>query len=181
MTRPAALTLSLTTVALLALATVHLFADPFGLHRFWSEVRAQKLPYQDPVYLQERAQFYYSNGDRALAHDISQRILMITPNNKEAYKLLAAIYLKDKNYRKAEEAARAATRIDPTDGYAQLAVGESLQGQGLEDAAIQAYRAVIASKTTDARQREIAVEKLDRIKPSLSRTTESQRLEKPHP
>lgn len=172
MTRPAALTASLGIVAALLLAIIQTFADPFGLKDWWKTVAAETNPYKDPAFLYDRAEASYRSGDYAIAGDLSRRVLTVNPDNKAAYKLLTAIHLKNKDYRKAEETARAAARIDPGDADAQLAVGESLRGQGMTEEAVRAYQAVVENKIGDTRQREAAVEKLSELKSAESTPTE---------
>lgn len=172
MTRPAALTASLGIAAALSLALVQAFADPFGLNGWWKTVVSETHPYKDPAFVYEQAEASYRRGDYAIAGDLSRRVLMLNPNNKSAYKLLTAIHLKNKDYRKAEESARAAARIDPGDADVQLAVGESLRGQGMTEAAVGAYQAVVENRMGDTRPRDVALEKLSELKSAERQPTE---------
>ena len=177
MTRPIALLSSLGALAALCLITIHVFADPFGVKSWWRDVQAEPFLYNDPDFLYDRALAYYRSDDRAIARDISRRVLMVQPEYKGAYKLLTAIYLKDKNFQKAEEAARAAAKIDPTDMDAQLGVATALHGQGMDAAAAEAYEIVLNSKTSTATQQDAALRSLTELgekRAGEKRTDESQ-------
>jgi len=88
------------------------------------------------------------------------------PRNSANYVILGQVYLKLKNFEKAQDSFQAATRVDPADGKAfyLLAVSKHLRGR-LSEAAVDAQKsAEIFIKKRDKERFQKSVNLLNHIK-----------------
>ena len=150
----------------LFLLTAAMVAAPFAIgpvQQFIAEVQATKLPVDDPDFLYARAEEYYRAGELGMAHDVANRAVIVAPKYARAHKLLAAIYLKNKNYPEALKASEAAAQLDPTDPNAQLGIGSSLKEMGRTDEAEKIYQKLLKSDTASDEHRELAEQMIRQI------------------
>jgi cytochrome c-type biogenesis protein CcmH/NrfG len=163
MTRNAALLTSLGVLAVLIFAVTTLTFDPFHVRDWWRDVASATSPYEDTDYLYDQASQFYRNDDRALAHDVARRILILQPGHKNAHKLLAAIYLKNQDFASALAECREVSRIDPTDVTSQLGMASALREMGHSEEASRILETVIQSEHSTREERDEAEFRLSQV------------------
>ena len=140
----------------------------FNFREVFSDSQAAERPEFDPEYLYARALQLYEGKDRATARDVARRVIHLKPNHKDAHKLLAAIAMREQDYRAALEACKRLLMIDPVDMNGQLGVGIALRKMGETRKAEEAFRAVIGSDYSTDKQREEAHLHLAELNPPAS-------------
>jgi tetratricopeptide (TPR) repeat protein len=95
----------------------------------------------DALYLE--AMRLYNQGDNTLATEVAQRITRLHKEYIPAHKLLAALYLQNKNYSAAAEQCRAVLQVDPTDISSRVALGTALKEMKQFDNAIAVLQAIL--------------------------------------
>ncbi|MDX1933349.1 MAG: hypothetical protein SFU56_12140 [Capsulimonadales bacterium] len=116
-----------------------------------------RFPFENPDLLYREAETRYYSGDLGMAHDIARRALMVEPEFVPAYKLLAAIYFKERKYAAAEASCRSAAALAPEDNTIRIALGRTLEQQGRLAEAAETYRQVADDRHATAEQKAEAV------------------------
>jgi tetratricopeptide (TPR) repeat protein len=122
-----------------------------------------KSPYDDTDYLYEQATRLFKDDERALAHDVARRILILDPGYKNAHKLLAAIYFKNEDYSAALAECKEVSRIDPTDVPSQIGAASALSSLGQQDNATRILEFVFRSQYSNQIEREEAAFRLEQM------------------
>jgi len=132
-------------VAVLATAFCLVSADAQVVPR-GSSVRPPALSAQ-----LHRAEIAYKSGASLLEAKVRvDRVLTELPNDAQALKLRAKVYVSMKRYTEALTDARRAAAVDPDDGEAQLLVSISAQRAGSTDLALRAMDRAAALLVDDA-------------------------------
>lgn len=160
--------IALVAIVLLGLSGL-LFANLMGavdIGRWGRGLAGARSPEEDPARLWVRAQAYYLRNNTTWAAATARRVTYLDPRHKPARKLLAAIYLREKNYPAALEQSRESVRLDPTDMTALIGYGIALEGLGKKDQARAAFEKVLKSPFSTSRMRDEVTVRLAELDPS---------------
>lgn len=99
-------------------------------------------PEFDAQFLYKTAMEDYDRMDYVGARGLANRLTYINPKFAGGFKLLAAISLREKNYRYAVDECQKALALDPTDVTTKLGLASAYRGLGKPKEAERIYRAV---------------------------------------
>ena len=133
-----------------------------------------------------RAQEYYADANKdttmaTMAKACCRRILILNPRHIRARKMLAALFLKDKNFADAETECRAALLLDPTDLTARLGLASALRGQKKNKEALDIYHKVYDDAKANFFQKDEAERNLKELDPTFTPTLPAYLLPTPFP
>lgn len=145
------------SVCIGAVATGTVQFNPDAIRR---EISSAKRPESDPDFLYAQALDYYNSGNKTMARAVARRATIVSDKYAPAHKLLAAIALRDKDYKGAEAETRRALASDPADRDAQVAYAMSLRGQGRTSDARKLFEAIANDEKTPLMHRNEAESQL---------------------